>query len=129
MRHFHRVGLADADLIKTAGQWIPPFDEPIIMVLFLHKWTAFCIFGLVLGLWFKLKNEARIGKHLNILLLLLVGQIVLGLTVIATGKHFWLTNFHVINGLAILAVAFTFAVKSTKGKLGEAELARTGKTG
>lgn len=129
MRHFHRVGLADTDLLKTAGQWIPPLDEPIIMVLFLHKWTAFCIFGLALGLWFKFKNEARIGKHLTVLLLLLIGQITLGITVIATGKHFWLTNFHVINGLAILAVAFTFAVKSIKGKSGEAELARAGKTG
>ncbi|MDF1739721.1 MAG: COX15/CtaA family protein [Verrucomicrobiales bacterium] len=129
MRHFHRVGLADTDLLKTAGQWIPPFHEPIIIVLFLHKWTAFCIFGLVLGLWLKLRNEQRIGKHLTVLLLLLVGQIVLGLTVIATGKHFWLTNFHVINGLAILAVAFTFAVKSMKPNSSEAELARTGKTG
>ncbi len=129
MRHFHRVGLADTGLLKTEGQWIPSFDEPIILVLFLHKWTAFCIFGLVSGLWLKLRNEVRIGKHLTVLLLLLVGQIVLGLSVIATGKHFWLTNFHVINGLAILAVAFTFAAKAIKGNSGEAELARTGKTG
>lgn len=128
MRHFHRVGLADTDLLKTAGQWVPSFDEPIILVLFLHKWTAFCIFGLVFGLWLKFRKEIRIGKHLTILLLLLVGQIVLGLTVIATGKHFWITNFHVINGLAILAAAFIFAVKAIKGNSSEAELARTDKT-
>ncbi|MDA7921184.1 COX15/CtaA family protein [Verrucomicrobiales bacterium] len=129
MRHFHRVGLADTDLLKTAGVWIPAFDEPIILVLFLHKWTAFCIFGLVLALWLKLRKEVRIGKHLTLLLVLLSAQIALGLTVIATGKHFWITNFHVINGLAILAMAFVFVVKAIKGNSGEAALARTEKAG
>ena len=31
-----------------------------------------------------------------------------------TGKNFWVTNFHVLNGLAILAFSFAFAVKSCR---------------
>ncbi len=32
-------------------------------------------------------------------------QVALGIFVILTGKSFWVTNFHVLNGLALLALS------------------------
>lgn len=118
MRHFHREGLADTGLLRTAGQWIPEFDEPILTVMFLHKANGWLILAAVLGFLVLMR---RFGhgpgsglRHLWVILLALVVQICLGLAVIATGKHFWLTNFHVINGLLILALAFSLVVRAAK---------------
>jgi heme A synthase len=33
-------------------------------------------------------------------------QVTLGIYVILTGKSFWVTNFHVLNGLGILVISF-----------------------
>lgn len=128
MRHFHRFGLADTDLFKTQGQWIPSFEEPIIAVMFLHKYTGFCLFLFAIGFLLRvLANRRdslqRAKVHLGVIVFLLLGQIALGLTVIATGKHFWLTNFHVLNGLAILAACFVFVVRAFRPGSREAVLA------
>ncbi|MAS96867.1 MAG: hypothetical protein CMO55_27060 [Verrucomicrobiales bacterium] len=117
MRHFHRFGLADTDLLKTQGKWIPSFEEPIIAVMFLHKYTGFCLFLFAIGFLLRLlairsHSMKRAKIHLSVIVGLLLGQVALGLMVIATGKHFWLTNFHVLNGLAILAVCFVFVVRA-----------------
>ena len=37
-------------------------------------------------------------------------QVGLGITVILTGKSFWVTNLHVINGLLLLASSFLIMV-------------------
>ena len=116
MRHFHRYGLADTDLLKTQGEWIPGLSEPIIAVMFFHKATAFLILGIAVALALYLGRKEKGGdrgalRHIYLIVGLLLCQITLGLIVIATGKHFWMTNFHVINGLAILAVTFVFLVK------------------
>lgn len=130
MRHFHRAGLVDDDLLKTAGEWIPEFSNPIIAVLFLHKVSAFAIFFFVLGLilWVaggRKETPDRRAWHMSLTIGGLVAfQIVLGLTVIATGKSFWVTNVHVLNGLAILALSFVFAVRSWTGNAAEPALAR-----
>ncbi len=116
MRHFHRYGLADTGLLKTRGEWIPDFGEPIIAVMFLHKATGFLILGMTAVLFVLLKGNRRPFRHAGLILGLLIGQVALGLTVIATGKHFWMTNFHVLNGLAILALAFVFLVKLWRGR-------------
>jgi len=118
MRHFHRHGLADDGILKTQGAWIPSFDQPIIVVMFLHKAAAYLIFAFVLGFWLWARRGAgkgldgRIRRHLGVAAALVTAQLALGMLVIATGKHFWITNFHVLNGLAILAVAFVFCVKA-----------------
>jgi len=130
MRHFHRHALADDDLFLTQGQWIPSFEDPMIALLFLHKFTAVCLFVFVVGMVLKLRGktspgDTAAGKHVAVILALLVGQIVLGLSVIGTGKSFWITNVHVLNGLAILALAFVFAVKAIRGKSSEAVLAKS----
>mgnify|MGYP003676515003 CR=1 FL=1 len=115
MRHFHRSGLADQGMLKTQGTWIPSFDEPIITVMFFHKLTAFLIFFAVVAACFLFRG-LQAGRYLRWLLALIFVQIGLGLSVIATGKHFWLTNFHVLSGLAILALSFTFLVKSIRSE-------------
>lgn len=123
MRHFHRVGLADTDIVTTQGALIPSFEEPIIAVLFLHKWTAVCILLFAVGLFLRFAGstfEKGIKKYLGWIVGILFVQLILGICVIATGKHFWITNIHVINGLAILALAFVFVVKSIRATTAEA---------
>lgn len=129
MRHFHRHALADDDLFLTQGQWIPSFEDPMIALLFLHKFTAFSLFFFVVGMVLRLRGKSSsidgaASRDATILLGLLVVQIIFGLSVIGTGKSFWITNLHVLNGLAILAFAFVFAVKAIRGKSSEALLAK-----
>lgn len=135
MRHFHRHALPDDGLILTQGQWMPSFDDPMIALLFLHKFTACALFLFVLGMFLRLGGavanpaHARLAtpRHHSGAILGLIGvQIALGLTVIATGKSFWVTNVHVLNGLLILALAFVFVVRAIRGKSTEAGLAKTG---
>lgn len=116
MRHFHRHALPDTDLILTQGRWIPSFDDPMIVMLFLHKFTALALFCFVAGMFLSLGRTAGcVGRHVLILFVLILIQVALGLTVIGTGKSFWVTNVHVLNGLLILAVSFVFAVRAING--------------
>ena len=134
MRHFHRHALPDDDLLLTQGQWIPSFEDPMIALLFLHKFTAFALLLFVLGMFLRLAGGAvaapalsRLAtprRHVGAILSLIGLQITLGLTVIGTNKSFWVTNVHVLNGLLILALAFVFAVRAFRGKSTEVALAK-----
>jgi len=133
MRHFHRHALPDDDLFLTQGQWIPSFEDPMIALLFLHKFTAFALLLFVVGMFLRLGGAvanpslARLAtprRHVGAILGLIGVQITLGLTVIGTDKSFWVTNVHVLNGLLILALAFVFAVRAIRGKSTEAALAK-----
>lgn len=130
MRHFHRSGLVDADLVKTQGQWVPSFEDPIIAVLFLHKFTAVCILLFAVGILIRLvvgrrESDGRAFQTVALIIGLILLQLVLGLTVIGTEKSFWVTNVHVLNGLAILALSFVFAVRAWRGKALDAPLAKS----
>jgi heme a synthase len=130
MRHFHRDSLPDDGLLMTQGKWIPSFDDPMIAVLFLHKFTAFCIFFYVIGMLLHFASRSSLfdrgaRRALSVVFGLLLLQIVLGLSVIGTGKSFWITNVHVLNGLAILALSFVFAVKSVRGRSDQGALANS----
>lgn len=135
MRHFHRHALPDDGLILTQGQWIPSFEDPMILFLFLHKFTAFSlslyVVGMVLGLGRGVTNPVlgRLStprRHAGLILGMIGFQIALGLTVIGTNKSFWVTNVHVLNGLVILALSFVFAVRALRGISPEAALAKPG---
>jgi len=121
MRHHHRSGLVDDDLFRTQGAWIPPLGDPVVASLFLHKFTAVCIFLFVVGMAIRFAGAGRSkgnGRALGFsgaILAMLSFQIVLGLSVIGTGKSFWITNVHVLNGLAILGTSFVFAVLAWRG--------------
>ncbi len=134
MRHFHRHALVDDGLILTQGRWIPSFDDPMIMVLFLHKLTAFLVLFFLVGMLLRLGggrsnpvlSRWKTPKSHVIRLLALVGvQITLGLMVIGTGKSFWVTNVHVLNGLLILGFAFVFVVRAMTGRADETVLANS----
>jgi heme A synthase len=60
----------------------------------------------------SLENGDALRRLLGLVAVLLVAQLTLGVAVIATGKSFWITNFHVLNGLAILALSFLGAVRT-----------------
>jgi len=124
MRHFHRHALPDDGLLLTQGQLIPSFEDPMIVFLFLHKFTAFAVLFFVIGMVLSLggaRPNPEIGRlatprrHVAAVLVLIGVQIALGLTVIGTGKSFWVTNVHVLNGLLILAFSFVFAVRARRG--------------
>jgi len=120
MRHHHRFGLVDEGLLKTQGAWIPPFEDSNIAAMFLHKAFALGILLFLVGLVLKLSGAGPTAagsrkpaiRHLLAVLVFILAQIALGLSVIATGKQFWVTNFHVLNGLLILASIFAFVVRA-----------------
>ena len=116
MRHHHRNGLADDGILKTAGQWIPHFDDPTLTYMFLHKLTALLTLGAFAGFlgWAVMSSSKNrpVNRHLAWIFGLVLVQVALGVLVIWTGKNFWVTNFHVLNGLGILALTFAFAVRA-----------------
>lgn len=122
MRHHHRHGLADTGILKTAGKWIPAFDPPEVGILFLHKYWAVAVFCAGLGLtgWLWRRQTVPVGllRHSLMISILLVAQLTLGVSILLTGnpehKSFWITNFHVLNGLAILALCFALAVRCSR---------------
>ncbi len=123
MRHFHRDGLADTGIITTQGVLIPDFSEPVIAVMFLHKYWGVLVMLIGVTAAVQAMRTLPTGdilrRRLTIVGGLLLAQIALGVAVIATGKSFWITNFHVINGLAILGVAFAAAVRALRSGASE----------
>ena len=122
MRHFHRYGLVDTGILTTQGELIPEFDNPVIVLMFLHKLMAVVIMVFTAFLFVTVERSRGEETPLGSRYVYLLGgavavQIILGISVIMTGKNFWITNFHVLNGLAILAFSFSFAVKSRRGAL------------
>ncbi len=122
MRHHHRFGLADDGILLTDGKLFPGFDSLILGVMFLHKYWALAVLGLVTSatVWVSknLGDQPKGATRLPLLVLcLILVQLILGVSVIMTGKSFWVTNVHVLNGLSILAVSFAFLVRSFQGKV------------
>lgn len=128
MRHFHRDGLADTGIVTTQGVLIPDFGEPIIAVMFLHKYWGVLVVVIGVSVAVHAMRTLPAGdvlrRRLCIVAGLLLAQIALGVAVIATGKSFWITNFHVINGLAILGLAFAAAVRALSSGASESLPAR-----
>jgi heme a synthase len=114
LRHTQRLHLADQQLLLTGSGWFPGFSDTDLLVLFLHKWWAFVVMGI--GVWMFVGPSRWIQNHrLVAIVLTLFGvgillQVALGAGVILTGKSFWITNFHVINGQLLLACAFVLMV-------------------
>jgi heme A synthase len=124
VRHTQRAGLAATDVLTTGGHVIPPTDPFDVFTIFMHKSWAMVVFALamVTAVWAaKILKESGWTRVLPRLLLLLPPiQIGLGIYVVLTAKKFWVTNIHVLNGLAILASAFLLMVIAwrSRGSLG-----------
>jgi heme A synthase len=52
-------------------------------------------------------------------------QVTLGVSVILTGKSFWVTNFHVLNGLALLALSAVLTAAAWGGARSLGDVAET----
>lgn len=118
LRHLHRVGLPADDILTTGGRFFPGFGDGPLFFFFMHKAWALLVCGLAILLGLRVLRSAPSAggaRALTLsLLLLLGGQVVLGVSVVMTGTSFWVTNFHVLNGLAILACSFAFLVRSAE---------------
>jgi heme a synthase len=113
LRHTQRDHLAASDLLTTAGHYIPPTLPADVFLLFLHKsWgllTAALLIHVALQAHRWLLSLPRLRFVPVLLLYLPAIQVTLGIFVILTGKSFWITNFHVINGLTLLSMSFLLA--------------------
>ncbi len=119
LRHTQRDHLAASDLITTGGALLPPVTPPDVFVLFLHKYWGVSVALLMLAVaryaksWVGDATPVRwVPRLLSVLPLV---QVALGISVIWTGKSFWVTNFHVVNGLGLLALSWILTVTAWSG--------------
>jgi heme A synthase len=114
VRHTQRGGLAATDVLTTAGHLVPPMVPVGVFTIFLHKAWAVVVFILAIVTGLAAARAWRAHRWITVLprllLLLPVAQLTLGVFVVHTGKKFWVTNLHVLNGLAILGTAFLVLV-------------------
>lgn len=109
LRHTQRTYLAASDIITTKGQWLPSFTPSDVFLLFAHKYWGFTVALLVIfvaaraRVWLVTLPQMR--PVASLLLCMPTLQVALGIFVILTGKSFWVTNLHVLNGLALLALS------------------------
>ncbi len=128
MRHHHRYGVASPGVLHTGESFFPGFDNFDLLILFLHKWWAVIVLIGTMTLTFRsyrpLAKIPQIRKYILLVAVMVLAQMVLGVSVIVTGKNFWVTNFHVLNGLGILALSFVFMVKCLRAQPGSILLAK-----
>lgn len=114
LRHTQRDHLAASDLITTGGVLLPKTDHADLFTLFLHKYCGITVAILtMLVAWRAMRWLATVpslARLAKLMMFLPVIQVGLGITVILTGKSFWVTNLHVINGLLLLASSFLIMV-------------------
>lgn len=109
LRHTQRTHLAASDILTTKGLWLPPFQPPDVFLLFAHKYWGFTVALLIIFVAVRarrwLVTLPQMRTVATLLLFMPTVQVALGIFVILTGKSFWVTNFHVLNGLGLLALS------------------------
>jgi hypothetical protein len=109
LRHTQRTHLAASDILTTKGQWLPPTSPPDVFLLFAHKYWGFSVALLILFVavrsrqWLATLPQMRLPFHVAHVHAHAPGRS--RHFVILTGKSFWVTNFHVLNGLALIALS------------------------
>lgn len=130
LRHTQRDHLAASDILTTQGHIVPPLEPTDAFVLFLHKDWGFVVAALLIIVALKARHWLGGVPKLRwipaALVVLPVVQVTLGIYVILTGKSFWVTNFHVLNGLGLLVLSFllmipVWASSRSAGVIAEAE--------
>jgi cytochrome c oxidase assembly protein subunit 15 len=120
VRHSQRGGLAATDVLTTGGNVIPPLEPFAVFSIFMHKGWGIVVFCTALTTsWFSgkiLRGHGWVSVLPKILAVLPVIQVTLGVYVVLTGKKFWVTNFHVLNGLFILATAFLLMIVARRSR-------------
>ena len=109
LRHTQRTPLAASDILTTKGQWLPPLQPPDVFLLFAHKYWGFTVALLIIFVAVRsrrwLVTLPQLRPVATLLMFMPTVQVALGIFVILTGKSFWVTNFHVLNGLGLLALS------------------------
>ncbi len=120
IRHTQRGGLVATDIITTAGQMIPPFQPFTAFSIFMHKCWALVVFSLSWAMaWHArriLRGQGWVAILPKLLAVLPVIQVTLGVYVLLTSRKFWVTNFHVLNGLFILGSAFLLMIVTRRSR-------------
>jgi len=109
LRHTQRTFLAASDILTTKGQWLPPLHPENVFLLFAHKYWGFTVALLIIFVAVRarrwLVTLPQMRPVATLLMFMPTVQVALGIFVILTGKSFWVTNFHVLNGLGLLALS------------------------
>lgn len=109
VRHTQREHLAAQDILTTGGVFLPSFATPEALTLFMHKYWGFSTALLLIYVGWRSRCWTAAVPRLRwispALMIMPVNQVALGIYVILTGKSFWVTNFHVLNGLGLLVLA------------------------
>jgi heme A synthase len=118
VRHLHRIGLPADDILTTGGRFYPGLVPADMFFFFMHKIWALVVTVLVAVVYWRARRDLTSQpswlRWIKIVPWLIVGQITLGVYVVWTETSFWVTNFHVLNGLSILACVVAFAVQYSR---------------
>ncbi|WP_413997722.1 COX15/CtaA family protein [Flavobacterium sp. W1B] len=114
--HNHWPLMSDGQFIHDSvfleqKNWLLSFTEGKSGVQFIHRMLAYVVVGIMVLLYFKSKkynlNKAQ-TKGINLLLILVFGQFVLGVFTLLYGVPLWLGLTHQINAFFLLsAMVFT----------------------
>ena len=113
MRHMG-AGLVLTDFPTSLGRWIPPITTPEIAVAFSHRVLAVAVLAMAFLLCSRIyrfhSKERALPALGGTLVLLLFLQATLGAFTVWSGRGFWPTCFHVMNGALVLATAFSISL-------------------
>lgn len=109
----NHAGLACPDWPTCQGQWFPPL-EGLVGLQMMHRYGAYLLIGvlLVAALRARTAPDALVRAAGSRVLLLGVGQVVLGICNVLLGVPVWLSALHLANAAAMLAllVVATFRI-------------------
>src|SRR3990172_8410625 len=106
VRH-SEAGLACPDFPKCLGYWVPPGLSGIVLTHFSHRSLAYIIFFaavLLYGLSFINSELNYKRSKILILILLIILQIIVGVSVIHSKLYFLTTAFHLAIAISILSI-------------------------
>jgi heme o synthase len=113
MRHMG-AGLVIPDFPTSLGRFIPPLTSAPIAVNFAHRVMALAVLCMAVLLCTRIYKYHRSQPALPILGASLVGLIflqgTLGAYTVWSGRGFWQTCCHVMNGALVLGVAFSISL-------------------
>jgi len=106
VRH-SEAGLACPDFPKCLGYWVPPGLSGIVLTHFSHRSLAYIIFFaavLLYGLSFINSELNYKRSKILILILLIILQVIVGVSVIHSKLYFLTTAFHLAIAISILSI-------------------------
>lgn len=115
MRHIG-AGLAIPTFPLAFGRWVPPLEEPAVIVHFSHRVTALAVLLLVARLFLAARRSAdrRFERLAGILMVLVLVQAGLGAAAVLTGRAVTPTTLHVALGATVLAGSWLFVLRARR---------------